>query len=450
MGFFTAFSRIMMDMTVVTVILLYLPGLPPNTTFDSFNLSPPPIWSGPLKPNEKLNLVDKLLENQLKGPESFASRDDGYLYAGLITGVIVRVDTTSLTATPVAKIGGACAEQHEEARCGRVLGMTFTKKGRLLACDAVFGLYMIDLDKRAEENRISESRYDTNVEYTALLTPDTLVNGSHNLVFNSLVLAADDVTVYLTVSSTNFPLQDALWEVSSAPSGRLIKYNIETKETEVLVKDISFANGIELDPSERFLIYCESGRARLHKYHLAGPEAGTSEVLVDSLPGLPDNIKLNDNGNYYVGLISPRIPGKPHILEMIGPHHLVRRFLVRLVCLVMVPIRFLNSVVPNPVTMKFDYWVGNFEPVAHLAPPYGLVVEVDGETGDIVSSLHSTNGAVRFISEAYVHDRWIYFGSPYNHYLARIPKRLRTADYQKTSAGVTLGLLNDPQPSEEL
>lgn len=46
-----------------------------------------------------------------------------------------------------------------------------------------------------------------------------------------------------------------------------------------------------MDPSERFLIYCESGRARLHKYHLTGPEAGTSEVLVDSLPGLPDNIK---------------------------------------------------------------------------------------------------------------------------------------------------------------
>lgn len=38
MGFFTAFSRILMDMSVVTVILLYLPGLPPNTNFDSFNL----------------------------------------------------------------------------------------------------------------------------------------------------------------------------------------------------------------------------------------------------------------------------------------------------------------------------------------------------------------------------------------------------------------------------
>ena len=35
-----------------------------------------------MQPNEKLNLVDKLLENQIKGPESFASRDDGFLYVG--------------------------------------------------------------------------------------------------------------------------------------------------------------------------------------------------------------------------------------------------------------------------------------------------------------------------------------------------------------------------------
>ena len=32
--------------------------------------------------------------------------------------------------------------------------------------------------------------------------------------------------------------------------------------------------------------------------------------------------------------------------------------------------------------------------------------------------------------------RWIFFGSPYNNYLARIPKRLRYASHQKTSAGV--------------
>ena len=62
--------------------------------------------------------------------------------------------------------------------------------------------------------------------------------------------------------------------------------------------------------------------------------------------------RLNDNGNYYVGMISPRLPGKTHLMEIIGPHYLVRRFLVRLVSLVMIPIKFLNSVIPNPVTMK--------------------------------------------------------------------------------------------------
>lgn len=272
--------------------------------------------------------------------------------------MIVRIDTNSLSVTPVAKIGEHCDEQYEESRCGRVLGMTFTKTGKLLVCDAVFGLFMIDLDKRVEGNRISDSKYDHHVEYTPLLTPDTMVNGSHNIVFNSLVLSSDDRTVYVTVSSTNFPLQDALWDVATEPSGRVLMYDLETKHAEILVDGISFANGIELDPNEEFLIFCESGRAKLHKYYLAGAKAGSSEVFVDSLPGLPDNIKLNDNGHYYVGLISPRLPGKPHIMEIVGPHNMVRRFIVRLVCLVMVPIRMVSSILPNPFTNKFDYWVG--------------------------------------------------------------------------------------------
>ena len=46
-----------------------------------------------------------------------------------------------------------------------------------------------------------------------------------------------------------------------------------------------------------------------------------------------NEFRLNDNGNYYVGMISPRIPGKPHLLELLGPYYLARRFLVRLVSL---------------------------------------------------------------------------------------------------------------------
>ena len=39
---------------------------------------------------------------------------------------------------------------------------------------------------------------------------------------------------------------------------------IKTKVS-VLVEEIYFANGLELDPSENFLLFCETGMARVHK-----------------------------------------------------------------------------------------------------------------------------------------------------------------------------------------
>ena len=71
--------------------------------------------------------------------------------------------------------------------------------------------------------------------------------------------------------STVFPLRDAAFELLGSPgTGRLVRYNLRTGETAVLVENLSFANGLELDPAERFLLFCESGTARLHKYHLTG------------------------------------------------------------------------------------------------------------------------------------------------------------------------------------
>jgi len=45
------------------------------------------------------------------------------------------------------------------------------------------------------------------------------------------------------------------------------------------------------------------------RYFLKGPRKGESEVFVDGLPGLPDNIRPTGRGGYYIGLAIPRIPG---------------------------------------------------------------------------------------------------------------------------------------------
>jgi sugar lactone lactonase YvrE len=42
------------------------------------------------------------------------------------------------------------------------------------------------------------------------------------------------------------------------------------------------------------------------RYWLRGPEAGSTEILIDNLPGFPDNINRGGDGRYWIGLIAPR------------------------------------------------------------------------------------------------------------------------------------------------
>ena len=52
--------------------------------------------------------------------------------------------------------------------------------------------------------------------------------------------------------------------IINVSSSFLVSIIIIIKVT-VLVEDINFANGLELDPSENFLLFCETGMARVHK-----------------------------------------------------------------------------------------------------------------------------------------------------------------------------------------
>jgi len=425
MGLLRALARTFVDMCVVTLIIMFMPGFPPYNTFTPFELPDRPDWSGPMQPDGKLNLVDRLFENQIKGPESFAERD-GFLYTGLMSGLIIKIDTEDLSFSPVARIGRECQGQFEDKKCGRPLGLQFTHKGDLLVCDAIFGLYLVKFNEELEDTtgRITSFRHHPHVSFEQLLDPEKLVDGSPNVILNSVVMDKDNRTVYVTVSSTKFPLRNALFELISDPTGRVLQIDLETRQVKVLKEGLNFANGIEIDSKGEYLLVTETGRAAIHKIFLKGPKKYECEKLDIKLPGLPDNIRLNERGNFYVGIISPRLPNTVHILELATTHNLIRKFVSRLIHMVLVPIKFINYIFPTTMTRKFEYWCGNFEPLAQLSRPYGLLIEVDGENENIVASLHSTNGATRFVSDAIVVGRWIYLGSPYTNYLARIPTRL--------------------------
>ena len=91
------------------------------------------------------------------------------------------------------------------------MGLEFDKDGNLIVADSYYGLYKVDLktDKKIP------------------LVPSSLeINGKKNLITNSLVVGKDSKVIYFTVSSTNFPLTNGLYEVLTVPSGRVLKYDV--------------------------------------------------------------------------------------------------------------------------------------------------------------------------------------------------------------------------------
>ncbi len=100
-----------------------------------------------------------------------------------------------------------------------------------------------------------------------------VIGGKVARIFNG-VAPAKDGRIYYTVTSTNYPFDEALGEMLGAPSGLLVVYNPDTNENKVLQENIHFANGILLSPEEDYVIFAECFRFRLHKYFIKGPKTG--------------------------------------------------------------------------------------------------------------------------------------------------------------------------------
>ena len=124
-----------------------------------------------------------------------------------------------------------------------------------------------------------------------------------------------------------------MFELISDSTGRLLQFDLVTRQVKVILDKLNFANGLAMDPNGEYLLIAETGRAAIHKHYLNGPRQGQTELLTEKLPGLPDNIRANDRGNFFVGVLSPRLPNTWHVLDLVAPHNLIRKFVSRYVCL---------------------------------------------------------------------------------------------------------------------
>ena len=186
------------------------------------------------------------------------------------------------------------------------------------------------------------------------------------------------------------------------------------------MEDLSFANGIALSQNEDYFIVAETGGSKLWRYWLKGEKRGQKEIFAHT-PGSPDNIKTTPDGNFIVGIVVPNIEGSDSFLKTLMCNPILAKVIVRLCCFVQAILETINKVIFIEALAIMNYRLGNTEySGANLVQSYGLVVEYDNQ-GQVVQSWHSVDPMVSKICEGFLHNGYMYLGSPYNNLALRVP-----------------------------
>ncbi len=256
----------------------------------------------PFAPNDRLRLATPVNLGEHTGPEDVTGGKDGYLYTSTHGGLILRFHPNGSNLNVFANVGG------------RPLGLEFDSDGNLLIANAYSGLQRVSPDGSIE----------------------TLVDevDGQTIGYADDVAVAADGTIYFSDASSKFgPITAGGTYEASLPDilehgghGRIFEYSPISHHTRVLMEGLNFANGVAISEDQQYLIVNETGQYRVWRYWLDGPDAGTAEVILDNLPGFPDNVNNGLNGRFWIGLVAPR----NQLLDDLSDLPLLRKMVQRL------------------------------------------------------------------------------------------------------------------------
>lgn len=250
-----------------------------------------PGYAGPYRANTRLAGLKTIAIGNELGPEHMVIGPDGKLYAAMTSGSVLRMDPDGGNQQVFANTGG------------RVLGFAFDARGRMIAADAMKGLLAIDPDARI-----------------TLLTDR--VSADDPIRYANAIVVAPDGLIYFTDASGRFAprewggtLQASVLDIlEQAATGRVLVYDPVAKSTRVVAHGFSFANGVALSSDARALFVSETGRYRIWKVDSSARDLDVrsgspyARVLLDNLPGYPDNVMRGRDGRIWAGLFRPRNP----------------------------------------------------------------------------------------------------------------------------------------------
>lgn len=267
-----------------------------------------PGYSGPHTPNNRLANIRLIALNGETGPEHVALARDGKLYAAMASGNIVRMNPDGTEQAVFVNTGG------------RVLGFGFDATDNLIAADAMKGLLSIGPDR-------------------AVTVLADQVDGDPVRYANAVTIAASG-KIYFTDASTRFAPADwggtfaasILDIMEQSSTGRVLEYDPARKTVRIVARGLSFANGIALSQDEQTLFVNETGRYRVWKIAVTANDLDVTQhsplasVLLDNLPGYPDNLMRGLDGKLWLGFAKPRNP----VIDAMSDKPLLRKITLRL------------------------------------------------------------------------------------------------------------------------
>lgn len=95
--------------------------------------------------------------------------------------------------------------------------------------------------------------------------------------------------------------------------------------------------------------------------------------------------------------------------------------LSRLLYLIEAPFKLLQDIYPNYYSERVLHTVGSFDLSRNAALKTDSIILRMDKTGKILNVLYSEDTDITEISSAYIHNGYLWFGSPWNEYIMRVP-----------------------------
>ena len=236
--------------------------------------------------NDRLRQVELIGLGQVESPEDVILDNDDHLYCGTRHGEIIRFFAPDYQRMEVyARIGG------------QPLGLAFDAAKNLFVCVGGMGLYRVTPDRKVEKVTDETNR--------SLLS---IIDDSRLRLADDLDIASDG-RIFFSEATVRYEMHE--WPTDSLEgrgNGRIICYDPRTNKTTTVLRDLIFPNGVAMASDGQSIIFAESWACSIKRYWFEGPKAGTTEVVIASLPGYPDNINRASDGTYWLALMGMRSP----------------------------------------------------------------------------------------------------------------------------------------------